>query len=139
MIALHSILDNVDAIRALHEDAKTLLDQPNDCFGHCDVRSDNIAYNPATKAIKFVDWNWAAYTPAGFGATEFLVDAARHGVDVSPWHENINPQLLVATIGYYAQRCINEPHYSGSTLREMQVESAAIALDIYTKMKEGEQ
>lgn len=62
--------------------AKHFAKQPEDCFDHSDVRSDNLAFHPQTGELKLVDWNWASYAPRGSGATEFLIDMARHGQDV---------------------------------------------------------
>jgi hypothetical protein len=129
-----SLLDDAGKLQKLAEFGRRLVDQPNDCFGHCDVRSDNIAYNPVADEVKFVDWNWASMTPKGFGATEFLTDMARRGIDVSPWLSELNPELLAATVGFYARRCIKDPFMPGSTLRDMQAESGAIAYSLYRQV-----
>ena len=125
------LLNNDEKLQQISLDAKNLANQPNDHFNHCDVRSDNLTYNPETGEIKFVDWNWASYAPAKFGSTEFLIDMARRGVDVTPWKGELNRQLLAATIGAYANRCLQDPLSPESTLREMQAESAAISLSLY--------
>lgn len=125
------LLNNSAALESLSLHAKTLVDQPNNCFGHCDVRSDNLTYNATTGQVKFVDWNWASYTPSGFGATEFLIDMARNGADVTSWVGEFNVELLAATVGFYAKRCLNDSLAPGSTLRDMQAESAAVALKLF--------
>lgn len=124
-------LGNDSALLDLQAQIKQLADQPNDCFNHCDVRSDNIAYNPATNEVKFVDWNWASYAPSKFGSTEFLVDMARRGIDVRQWTGDLNVQLLAAMVGLYLVKGLKEPLSSTSTLRDMQAESGAIALQLY--------
>lgn len=129
-----SLLNDSEKLQALAAAGRQLVDQPNDSFGHCDVRSDNIAYNPTTDEVKLVDWNWASMTPKGFGATEFLIDMARRGVDVSPWLMELNPELLAATVGFYARRCIKDPLMPGSMLRDMQAESGAIAYGLYRQV-----
>lgn len=128
---MHACLQDSDMLSQLDLRAKALINQPDDRFNHCDVRSDNIAYNPLTGSVKFVDWNWASFAPAKFGATEFLVDMACYGVDVSPWLDELNPEFLADTIGYYAKRCLKDPLAPDSTLRELQAKSAAIALVLY--------
>jgi len=128
MIAL---LNDDGALRALANRAAQLVDQPNDSFGHCDVRSDNITFHPETGELKFVDWNWASFVTKGFGATEFLIDMARRGVDVKTWIGDLNIEMLAATVGFYAKRCLKDPLAPGNTLRDMQAESAAVALDLY--------
>lgn len=128
-------LKNDASLNELRRQTQKLTEQPNDCFNHCDVRSDNIAYNKNTGEIKFVDWNWASYAPAKFGATEFLVDMARRGVDVSPWLSDMNTDLLAATVGYYMIRSLREPLVAGNTLREMQSETAAVANHLYNQVK----
>lgn len=113
----------------------TLAEQPNDRFNHCDVRSDNIAYNQRTGEIKLVDWNWASYAPAKFGATEFLVDMARRGVDITPWQNELNAELVAATVGYYILRSLKEPLTPGNNLRDMQAQTAAVANYLYNRVK----
>jgi hypothetical protein len=130
------LLKDERALRDLSARATSLIEQPNDCFGHCDVRSDNIAYNPSTGQIKFVDWNWASFATTGFGATEFLIDMSRRGVDVTPWLDELNIEMLAATVGFYAKRCLEDPLAPGSTLRDMQAQSAAVALDLYERAVE---
>lgn len=120
-------------IEALIADAKTLADQPNDCFGHCDVRSDNVTYNLQTGEVRFVDWNWASLSPSGFGATEFLMDLAMRGHDISPWVKELNMGLVTAVVGFYLRRCTEEPLGPGNTLRDKQAQLAAIGLDLLCK------
>ena len=127
-------LGDEQAIQQIAKQAASLIEQPNNKFGHMDVRSDNIAYNSSTGEIKFVDWNWASYSPYGFGASEFLTDMARRGNDVSPWLGDINPEMLSSVVGFYLKRCMDPPLYPGSTLRDMQAESAAAALDILRRV-----
>lgn len=122
-------------LRHIQEQTRHLATLPNNAFNHCDVRSDNIAYNTFTKAIKFVDWNWASYAPAKFGATEFLVDMARRGVNVSPWYEDVSIELLAGMIGYYMIRSLKPPLYPGSVLRDMQAETAAVANYLYSELR----
>lgn len=131
VVDLQSTLNNPDALRTLGRRAKDLKLQENACFGHCDVRSDNLTYNPGTGEVKFVDWNWASMTPKKFGSTEFLIDMARRGIDVSPWVDELNPELLAASVGFFAKRCLKDPLSPGSTLRDMQALSAAVALNLY--------
>jgi hypothetical protein len=130
------LLQDETALKDLSQRATLLIEQPNDCFGHCDVRSDNIAYNSSTDQIKFVDWNWASFTSSGFGSTEFLVDMARQGVDITPWLDNLNIEMLAAMVGFYAKRCLKDPLTPGNTLRDMQAQSAAVALNLYEMVAE---
>lgn len=129
-----TLLKDENALNKLAARAAMLINQPNDCFGHCDVRSDNIAYNSSTGQVKFVDWNWASFAPRGFGATEFLTDMSRRGIDVTPWLDDLNIELLAAMVGPYLRRCLKEPLAPGSALRDMQAQSAAVALDLYIKI-----
>lgn len=125
------LLQDKRALRDLSIWAASLIEQPSDYFGHCDVRSDNIAYNPSTGQVKFIDWNWASFASAKFGSTEFLVDMARRGVDITTWIKELNPEMLAAVVGYYAKRCLQNPLSPENTLRDMQAQSAAVALDLY--------
>jgi thiamine kinase-like enzyme len=63
-------------ITALFSDIRNSMQelgrQPNNAFGHCDMRPDNIAYHAQSDRVILVDWNWASQTPRGFGATEFF-------------------------------------------------------------------
>ncbi len=118
-------------LRKLLLDSADLIKQPNDCFGHCDVRSDNIAYNKLTGDVRFVDWNWASMVSLNFGSTEFLIDMARRGVDIKPWISSVNKQLAASLVGFYAKRCLEAPLAPGNTLREVQAESAAVSLSLY--------
>lgn len=129
-----TLMDDVRLID-LQERTAQLADLPNDSLNHCDVRSDNLAYNEGTSEVKFVDWNWASYAPKKFGATEFLLDMARRGVDVSPWYEDMSVDLLAATVGYYMIRSLKPPLTPGSKLREMQAETAAVANYLYRQLR----
>ena len=110
--------------------AKQFAKQPEDCFNHSDVRSDNLAFHPQTGELKLVDWNWASYAPQGSGATEFLIDMARHGHDVTPWLGEVNTEMLSAFIGFYLIRSLKPPLQPGDNLRQMQALSAAAAYDL---------
>ena len=110
--------------------AKHFAKQPEDCFDHSDVRSDNLAFHPQTGELKLVDWNWASYAPRGSGATEFLIDMARHGHDVTPWLDELNAEMLAAFVGFYLIRSLKPPLQPGDNLRQMQVLSAAAAYDL---------
>lgn len=123
---------NPGELKRLRDEGRKLIHQPNSCFGHCDVRSDNLTYHPESGRVKLVDWNWASMTPANFGSVEFLLDAARRGIDVEPWREHLDWQQLVAIVGYYLRKCIKDPLQPGDTLREMQAETAAVAYSLYT-------
>lgn len=133
-IQMVKTLADDESLKHLVEQTARLARLPNDCLNHCDVRSDNITYNKRTGEVKFVDWNWASYAPAKFGATEFLLDMARRGVDVSPWYEDMSVELLAATVGYYMIRSLKPPLASGSTLRELQAETAAVANYLYSQL-----
>ena len=110
--------------------AKHFAKQPEDCFDHSDVRSDNLAFHPQTGELKLVDWNWASYAPRGSGATEFLIDMARHGQDVTPWLDELNTEMLAAFVGFYLIRSLKPPLKPGDNLRQMQALSAAAAYDL---------
>lgn len=125
------LLQDESALKDLSIRAASLINQPNDCFGHCDVRSDNIAYNSSTGQVKFVDWNWASYATAGFGATEFLIDMTRRGVDTTQWLDDLNIEMLAAVVGFYMKQCLQDPLAPGNILRDVQAQSAAVALDLY--------
>lgn len=133
-IQMVEILRSDDSLKHLQEQTVKLSELQNNCLNHCDVRSDNIAFNENTGEVRFVDWNWASYAPAKFGATEFLLDMARRGVDVSPWYKDMSVELLAATVGYYMIRSLEPPLTPGSTLREMQAETAAVANYLYWEL-----
>ena len=113
----------------------SLTDLPNDSLNHCDVRSDNLAYNENTGEVKFVDWNWTSYAPRQFGTTEFLIDMARRGVDISPWYDDLSVDLLAATVDYYMIRSLKPPLAPGNTLRDMQAETAVAANYLYRQLR----
>lgn len=131
------LLNDDTLLNELSVSARSLADQPNDAFGHCDVRSDNLTFNLETGEVKLVDWNWASFTPKGFGATEFLIDMARRGADVTPWSGDLNVDLMAGIVGFYAIRSLKEPLMPGSTLRDAQAESAAVAYNLYKRQSEG--
>lgn len=110
--------------------AKHFAKQSEDRFDHSDVRSDNLAFHPQTGELKLVDWNWASYAPRGSGATEFLIDMARHSQDVTPWLDELNTEMLAAFIGFYLIRSLKPPLKPGDNLRQMQALSAAAAYDL---------
>ena len=124
------LLSRSDELADISVRAKHFVKQPEDCFNHTDVRSDNLAFHPQTGELKLVDWNWASYAPRGSGATEFLVDMARHGQDVIPWLDELNVEMLAAFVGFYLIRSLKPPLKPGDTLRQMQALSAATAYDL---------
>ena len=124
------LLNRSDGLVDILVCAKQFAKQPEDCFNHSDVRSDNLAFHPQTGELKLVDWNWASYAPRGSGATEFLVDMARHGRDVTPWLNELNVEMLAAFVGFYLIRSLKPPLQPGDTLRQMQALSAATAYDL---------
>ena len=132
--AIIELLEKRDELIDISVRAKEFAKQTEDCFNHSDVRSDNLAFNPQTGELKLVDWNWASYTPQGSGATEFLVDMARHGHDVTPWLGELNVEMLASFVGFYLIRSLKPPLKPGDNLRQMQALSAAVAYDLLQSM-----
>ena len=124
------LLGESDKLVDISVRAKRFAKQPEDCFNHSDVRSDNLAFHPQTGELKLVDWNWASYAPQGSGATEFLIDMARHGHDVTPWLGELNTGMLAVFVGFYLIRSLKPPLQPGDNLRQMQALSAAVAYDL---------
>ena len=124
------LLSRSDELADISVRTKHFAKQPEDCFDHSDVRSDNLAFHPQTGELKLVDWNWASYAPRGSGATEFLIDMARHGHDVTPWLGELNTGMLAAFVGFYLIRSLKPPLQPGDNLRQMQALSAAAAYDL---------
>ena len=124
------LLSESDELVDISVRAKQFAKQSEDCFNHSDVRSDNLAFHPQTGELKLVDWNWASYVPRGSGATEFLIDMARHGHDVTPWLSEVNAEMLAAFVGFYLIRSLKPPLQPGDNLRQMQALSAATAYDL---------
>ena len=128
------LLKKRDELIDISARAKEFAKQTEDCFNHSDVRSDNLAFNPQTGELKLVDWNWASYAPQGSGATEFLVDMARHGHDVTPWLGELNAEMLASFVGFFLTRSLKPPLKPGDNLRQMQALSAAAAYDLLQSM-----
>ena len=128
------LLEKRDELIDISVRAKEFAKQTEDCFNHSDVRSDNLAFNPQTGELKLVDWNWASYAPQGSGATEFLVDMARHGHDVTPWLGELNAEMLASFVGFFLTRSLKPPLKPGDNLRQMQALSAAVAYDLLQSM-----
>lgn len=124
------LLGESDKLVDISVRAKQFAKQSEDCFNHSDVRSDNLAFHPQTGELKLVDWNWASYAPRGSGATEFLIDMARHGQDVTPWLSELNEEMLAAFVGFYLIRSLKPPLQPGDNLRQMRALSAATAYDL---------
>ena len=132
--AIIELLEKRDELIDISVRAKEFAKQTEDCFNHSDVRSDNLAFNPQTGELKLVDWNWASYASQGSGATEFLVDMARHGHDVTPWLGELNVEMLASFVGFYLIRSLKPPLKPGDNLRQMQALSAAVAYDLLERM-----
>ena len=128
------LLEKRDELIDISVRAKEFAKQTEDCFNHSDVRSDNLAFNPQTGELKLVDWNWASYAPQGSGATEFLVDMARHGHDVTSWLGELNAEMLASFVGFFLIRSLKPPLKPGDNLRQMQALSAAVAYDLLERM-----
>ena len=124
------LLSERDELASISVRAKQFTKQPEDCFDHSDVRSDNLAFQPQIGQLKLVDWNWASYAPRGSGVTEFLVDMARHGQYVTLWLDELNTEMLAAFVGFYLIRSLKPPLQPGDNLRQMQALSAATAYDL---------
>ena len=124
------LLSRGDELADISVRAKQFAKQPENYFNHCDVRSDNLAFHPQTSQLKLVDWNWASYAPRGSGVTEFLIDIARHGQDVTPWLDELNTEMLAAFVGFFLVRSLKPPLQPGDNLRQMQALSAATAYDL---------
>ena len=124
------LLNRSDELADISVCAKQFAKQPEDCFDHSDVRSDNLAFHPQTGELKLVDWNWTSYAPQGSGATEFLIDMARHGQDVTPWLDELNAEMLAAFVGFFLVRSLKPPLKPGDNIRQMQALSAATAYDL---------
>ena len=124
------LLSRSDELADISVRAKQFAKQSEDRFDHSDVRSDNLAFHPQTGELKLVDWNWASYAPRGSGATEFLIDMARYGHDVTPWLSEVNAEMLAAFVGFYLIRSLKPPLKPGDNLRQMQALSAATAYDL---------
>ena len=132
--AIIELLEKCDELIDISVRAKEFAKQTEDCFNHSDVRSDNLAFNPQTGELKLVDWNWASYAPQGSGATEFLVDMARHGHDVTPWLGELNAEMLASFVGFFLTRSLKPPLKPGDNLRQMQALSAAVAYDLLERI-----
>ena len=132
--AIIELLEKRDELIDISVRAKEFAKQTEGCFNHSDVRSDNLAFNPQTGELKLVDWNWASYAPQGSGATEFLVDMARHGRDVTPWLGELNAEMLASFVGFFLTRSLKPPLKPGDNLRQMQALSAAAAYDLLERM-----
>lgn len=124
------LLNRSDELADISVRAKQFAKQSENCFDHSDVRSDNLAFQPQTGQLKLVDWNWASYAPRGSGATEFLIDMARHGHDVTPWLDDLNAEMLAAFVGFYLIRSLKPQLQAGDNLRQMRALSAATAYDL---------
>ena len=124
------LLGRSDELADISVRAKQFAKQPENCFNHSDVRSDNLAFQSQTGDLKLVDCNWASYAPRGSGATEFLIDMARHGQDVTPWLDELNAEMLAAFVGFYLIRSLKLPLQPGDSLRQMRALSAATAYDL---------
>ena len=132
--AIIELLEKRDELINISARAKEFAKQTEDCFNHSDVRSDNLAFNPQTGELKLVDWNWASYAPQGSGVTEFLVDMARHGHDVTPWLGELNVEMLASFVGFFLIRSLKPLLKPGDNLRQMQALSAAVAYDLLQSM-----
>ena len=129
------LLGESDKLVDISVRTKQFAKQPEDCFDHSDVRSDNLAFHPQTGELKLVDWNWASYAPRGAGATEFLVDMARHGQDAAPWADELNREMLASFVGFYLIRSLKPPLKPGDNLRQMQALSAVTAYDLLERTR----
>ena len=117
-------LDKLEAI------ASKVADQPCDRLSHGDVRSETIAYHAAQDVVKLIDWQWAAYVPERWSATEFLLDMARRGYDVQAWQAELNRPLLAGLVGYYAVCSAQPAPEAAQAVRRLQAYMAATAYDM---------
>lgn len=128
-----AIQDNV-VIQELESGMSRLRQQPNEVFGHCDARTDNLTFNPGLKKLVMVDWNWASQTPRKFGSTEFLISVAARGADIAEWSKDLNPDLLATLILFWLRCCMNPELTETGNLRDYQAVSTAVAYDLLTNI-----
>lgn len=124
------VLDNTERLADLAALAGQVADQPCDRLSHGDVRSETIAYHTAQDKVKLIDWQWAAYVPKRWSATEFLLDMARRGYDVQAWQAELNRPLLAALVGYYAVCSAQPAPEAAQAVRRLQAYMAATAYDM---------
>ena len=125
-----AVLDNTERLADLAMLAQQVADQPCDRLSHGDVRSETIAYHAAQDDVKLIDWQWAAYVPKRWSATEFLLDMARRGYDVQAWQAELNRPLLAGLVGYYAVCSAQPAPEAAQAVRRLQAYMAATAYDM---------
>lgn len=133
---IDQVIAEADIRRQLIDNYQTLLSEQSEfnqrrCQKMMELlnNSDELA-DISVRAKQFAKQPWASYAPRGSGATEFLIDMARHGQDVTPWLDELNAEMLAAFVGFYLIRSLKPPLQPGDSLRQMRALSAATAYDL---------
>lgn len=93
---------------------------------HCDVRSDNIAFDGERTLL--VDWNWACMGNPVLDVAAWAPSVTAEG-GPPPW--DLAPgqaEFACALAGYWAARAPLPPPFTGSRVREVQLQQLKIAL-----------
>lgn len=108
----------------------------DDAFVHHDVRADNCAWNPATRQVKLVDWNWAQLGDRRIDAAAMLVHVQKSGLSVYPAQAaRLDTGALQWLAGFWL-KAATTPIWPGGPahLRDFQLQSGVTALGLADKV-----
>jgi hypothetical protein len=110
-----------------------------DTLVHYDVRADNCAWNPNSKEVMLVDWNWAQLGDKRMDMAAMLVNAQRGGLDVPvAYADRLDADALQWLAGFWFRGAAT-PIWEGGdeTLRNLQLESGVRSLRLMSKIEES--
>ena len=107
-----------------------------DVLVHFDVRADNCAWNPHTKQVKLVDWNWTQYGDARVDFAAMLTHVQKSGLDISASQASrLDADALQWLAGFWFNGAAT-PIWPGGPehLRDFQLQAGITALKLARKV-----
>ena len=108
----------------------------NDILVHNDVRADNCAWNPMTKEVRLVDWNWVQLGDRKIDLAALLTHVQKSGFDILPQYiDRLDADALHWLAGFWFKSAIT-PIWPGGPehLRHVQLISGVAALDLMDRV-----
>ena len=110
----------------------------DDTLVHFDIRADNCAWNKRLGQVKAVDWNWTVIGDKDLEMAATLTHVYKSGFRLpAELVATLNPDALHWMAGFWFNAAVR-PIWPGGPehLRDMQLESAVIALELAARVPE---
>lgn len=129
------IAEKMDLKRELERSSRFIF--KTDTLVHYDIRADNCAWNPNTKEVKFVDWNWTQLGDTRIDTSAMLVNVQRSGFDVASTYLNrLDADALQWLAGFWLRGAATPIWEGGSeSLRDFQLDAGIAAQYLLSQLE----